>query len=49
MKPKLPRLQEYRVLITFQDKCYIAKSLDDWKRQYHYNEKDGTIREEEQD
>jgi hypothetical protein len=49
MKPiKLPPPQEYRVLITFEGRCYLAKSLYDWKRQYQYDEKDGSIREEAQ-
>jgi hypothetical protein len=39
-----PPIEEHEVLITFQGKCYIARSVAEWKRQY-LNEK-GELRED---
>ena len=36
----------YSVLITYEGRCYIAKSLSDWKQRHQYNEKDGTLKNE---
>ena len=29
-----PPVEEHDLVITFQGKCYIARSVDEWKRQY---------------
>jgi hypothetical protein len=44
MKPINLPVVPYSVLITFEGRCYIAKSINDWKQRYGYNEKDGSIK-----